>query len=125
MPSRTTTAANGPPPPLSTFWIASTMVRRRNSGSGGLEKANLLIPSLTSESNHSMSQVFRSTRVLTAQGLRPASLVVEGERIVAVESWDSSPPWAVVRDFGAAVLLPGLVDWHVHINEPARTRGES
>jgi allantoinase len=72
-----------------------------------------------------MSQVFRSTRVLTAQGLRPASLVVEGERIAAVESWDSSPPWAVVRDFGDAVLLPGLVDSHVHINEPGRTEWES
>jgi allantoinase len=71
-----------------------------------------------------MSQVFRSTRVLTAQGLRPASLVVEVERIAAVESWDSSPPWAVVRDFGDAVLLPGLVDSHVHINEPGRTEWE-
>jgi len=71
-----------------------------------------------------MSQVFRSTRVLTAQGLAPASLVVEGERIAAVESWDSSPPWAVVRDFGDAVLLPGLVDSHVHINEPGRTEWE-
>jgi allantoinase len=71
-----------------------------------------------------MSQVFRSTRVLTAQGLAPASLVVEGERVAAVESWDSTPPWAVVRDFGDAVLLPGLVDSHVHINEPGRTEWE-
>jgi len=71
-----------------------------------------------------MSQVFRSTRVLTTQGLAPASLVVDGERIAAVESWDSSPPWAVVRDFGDAVLLPGLVDSHVHINEPGRAEWE-
>jgi allantoinase len=71
-----------------------------------------------------MSQVFRSTRVLTAQGLAPASLVVDGEHIAAVESWDSTPPWAVVRDFGDAVLLPGLVDSHVHINEPGRTEWE-
>jgi allantoinase len=71
-----------------------------------------------------MSQVFRSTRVLTAQGLAPATLRVEGERIAAVESWDSAAASAVLRDFGDAVLLPGLVDSHVHINEPGRTEWE-
>jgi allantoinase len=71
-----------------------------------------------------MSQVFRSTRVLTAQGLAPAMLLVEGERIAAVESWDGAPASAVTRDFGDAVLLPGLVDSHVHINEPGRTEWE-
>jgi allantoinase len=71
-----------------------------------------------------MSQVFRSTRVLTAQGLAPATLVVEGERIAAVESWNSAPASALTRDFRDAVLLPGLVDSHVHINEPGRTEWE-
>src|ERR1700677_2386752 len=124
LPSHTTTAANGPPTPISTFWMASAIARRKNSGFGGLDNANLLIPSLTSESNHSMSQVFRSTRVLTAQGLAPATLVVEGERIAAVESWNSAPASALTRDFRDAVLLPGLVDSHVHINEPGRTEWE-
>jgi allantoinase len=71
-----------------------------------------------------MSQVFRSTRVLTAQGLAPASLVVEGERIAALRSWDDAPAGAAMRDFGDAVLLPGLVDSHVHIDEPGRTEWE-
>src|SRR5580658_4326880 len=104
--------------------MASAIARRKNSGFGGLDNANLLIPSLTSESNHSMSQVFRSTRVLTAQGLAPATLRVEGERIAAVESWNSAPASALTRDFRDAVLLPGLVDSHVHINEPGRTEWE-
>jgi allantoinase len=71
-----------------------------------------------------MSQVFRSTRVLTAQGLAPAALVVDGERIAAMQEWNAAVPGALVRDFGDAVLLPGLVDSHVHINEPGRTEWE-
>jgi allantoinase len=71
-----------------------------------------------------MSQVFRSTRVLTDEGLRPAALLVEGERIVEVLSWDAVPGDATEHDFGDAVLLPGLVDSHVHIDEPGRTEWE-
>jgi allantoinase len=71
-----------------------------------------------------MSHVFRSTRVLTAEGLRPAALIVDDGRIVAVAEWDSIEALHLVRDFGDAVLLPGLVDSHVHINEPGRTEWE-
>jgi allantoinase len=71
-----------------------------------------------------MSQVFRSNRVLTAQGLAAAALVVEGGRVAAVRDWGSVPAGAAVLDFGDAVLLPGLVDSHVHINEPGRTEWE-
>jgi allantoinase len=71
-----------------------------------------------------MSQVFRSTRVLTPEGLRPAALLVEGESISALVGWDEAPADAELRDFGDLVLLPGLVDSHVHINEPGRTEWE-
>jgi allantoinase len=75
-----------------------------------------------------MAQAFRSTRVLTAAGLAPATLIVEGERIVRVAGWDEVPmepsPTASLTDFGDAVVLPGLVDSHVHINEPGRTEWE-
>jgi allantoinase len=71
-----------------------------------------------------MAQAFRSTRVLTLQGLVPAVFVVEGERIVEVRSWKDVPAGAQPRDFGDLVLLPGLVDSHVHINDPGRTDSE-
>jgi allantoinase len=71
-----------------------------------------------------MAQAFRSTRVLTPQGLAPATLIVEGERITEVRSWSDAPATAQLHDFGDLVLLPGLVDSHVHINEPGRTEWE-
>jgi len=69
-------------------------------------------------------QAFRSTRVLTPDGLAPATLLVEDERITAVRGWSDVPEAAILRDFGGSVLLPGLVDSHVHINEPGRTEWE-
>jgi allantoinase len=71
-----------------------------------------------------MSQAFRSTRVLTPQGLIPATLLIEQERITGVCGWDEVPAVARLRDYGDYVLLPGLVDSHVHINEPGRTEWE-
>jgi allantoinase len=71
-----------------------------------------------------MAQAFRSTRVLTPNGLRPATLLVEHGRIAAVAGWGEVPLNGKLRDFGDSVILPGLVDSHVHINEPGRTEWE-
>jgi len=71
-----------------------------------------------------MAYAFRSTRVLTPRGLAPATLLVERERITGVCGWDEVPAVARLHDYGDYVLLPGLVDTHVHINEPGRTEWE-
>lgn len=69
--------------------------------------------------------VLRSTRVITPEGTRAASVAVAGGRITAVLAHDAEvPPGARLEDFGDDVLLPGLVDTHVHVNDPGRTEWE-
>ena len=69
-------------------------------------------------------RAFISTRVVTPEGVRPAAVLVEGERIRGVVSPAEIPAEAEREDFGEAAILPGLVDSHVHINEPGRTEWE-
>lgn len=71
-----------------------------------------------------MAKALRSTRVLTPQGFAAAAVIVEQEHIAAVCGWDDAPRTAELLDFGDLLLLPGLVDTHVHINEPGRTEWE-
>ncbi|MFI0515181.1 allantoinase AllB [Streptomyces sp. WSLK1-5] len=69
--------------------------------------------------------VLRSTRVITPEGTRPASVAVAGGRIAAVLPHDAPvPTGARLEDLGDDVLLPGLVDTHVHVNDPGRTEWE-
>ena len=63
-----------------------------------------------------------SSRTLVDGGLRPAAVTIRDGRIVAIG--DSPPPGAAVQDLGDRVLMAGLVDTHVHINEPGRTEWE-
>jgi allantoinase len=65
-----------------------------------------------------------SDRIVTPQGIRPGAVLVDGERIRGVVSSVEVPIEFVREDFGTATLLPGLVDSHVHINEPGRTEWE-
>ncbi|MFF0288088.1 allantoinase AllB [Streptomyces sp. NPDC005262] len=69
--------------------------------------------------------VLRSTRVVTPEGTRPAAVAVADGRIDAVLAYDTEvPAGARLEDFGDDVLLPGLVDTHVHVNDPGRTEWE-
>ena len=70
-----------------------------------------------------MPQAIRSTRVVTPAGLTAATVFIEAGRIAAVGAWNDAPREGI-SDCGDAVILPGLVDPHVHINEPGRTQWE-
>ena len=65
-----------------------------------------------------------SRRVVTPEGERAGAVLVGGEAIVGVVGTDAVPPGARVEDVGDSVILPGLVDSHVHVNEPGRTDWE-
>ncbi|MFC0527001.1 allantoinase AllB [Phytohabitans kaempferiae] len=64
----------------------------------------------------------RSRRAVLPDGERPAAVFVRDGRIAAVEPYDAPGPDGV--DLGEVALLPGLVDTHVHVNEPGRTEWE-
>lgn len=68
--------------------------------------------------------VFRGRRVLTSAGVFPRSVHVANGRIVAVEAFEAVPAGVPVVEAGEHLLAPGLVDTHVHINEPGRTEWE-
>lgn len=65
-----------------------------------------------------------SERVVTPEGLRAAAVVIDGERIAAVVDATDVPANVPVEDVGRLVVMPGLVDAHVHINQPGRTEWE-
>jgi allantoinase len=70
--------------------------------------------------------VLRGRRVVTATGVGPAAVHVRGSTIVRVADHGDVAhvaPGSVV-DAGDLVVMPGLVDTHVHINEPGRTAWE-
>ena len=69
-------------------------------------------------------QLFCSRRVVTPEGVRPAAIEVRDGTITAVHPYDVRPAGSAVRDVGLGVILPGLVDSHVHVNEPGRTEWE-
>src|SRR5947209_8429468 len=62
--------------------------------------------------------------VITPQGERDAAVLIDGETIVDVVARDRIPAGYRLEDVGDRVILPGLLDVHVHINEPGRTEWE-
>lgn len=69
-------------------------------------------------------QAFVSRRVVTREGVCSAAVLVEGESIQDVVEPDRVPVSAEIRDFGNFAILPGLVDSHVHLNDPGRADWE-
>jgi allantoinase len=75
-------------------------------------------------SEASADLVVHSRQVALPDGVREASVVVRGGRIAAVVEGAEAPAAAERVDAGDLWLLPGLVDTHVHMNEPGRTEWE-
>jgi len=68
--------------------------------------------------------IVRGRRVITPEGERPASIHIRGGLITSISEFDSITTGTPIHDAGELVVMPGLVDTHVHINEPGRTDWE-
>jgi len=69
--------------------------------------------------------VIRARRAVVGGAEESVSVGITGERITSVTAYDAPPAGDHVIDLADdEVLLPGLVDTHVHVNEPGRTEWE-
>lgn len=68
--------------------------------------------------------VVRSQRVITPSGEQAAAIHIAGGKIVQVAPWAEVPAGARLVDVEDLAVLPGVVDTHVHLNEPGRTEWE-
>jgi allantoinase len=70
------------------------------------------------------SLVVRSERVALPDGIRPAAIHIRDGRIDSIGEHGDRPAGVRELNAGALVVLPGLVDTHVHINDPGRAHWE-
>lgn len=66
----------------------------------------------------------RGRQVLVDGALRAATVRVADGRVTAVDPYDAPVDGAVLEAPDHAYVLPGVVDTHVHVNEPGRTAWE-
>ena len=78
-----------------------------------------------SESDESYDLVVHADAAFVEGAFRPAALGIRDGRIAAVEPADAALDGAdTVRLAPSRLLVPGVVDTHVHVNEPGRTEWE-
>jgi allantoinase len=69
--------------------------------------------------------VIRGRRVMFQNELIAASIYTNAGRIAAITSFEEIPPDCKIVEAGEdSIVMPGLVDSHVHVNEPGRTEWE-
>jgi allantoinase len=66
----------------------------------------------------------QARQVLVDDTFVPATVTIEHGRIAAIGPYDEEPDGMVLRPADSAYVVPGIVDTHVHINEPGRTSWE-
>ncbi len=82
-------------------------------------------PGHSPEPSEQFDVVLRGERVLTPEGIRAAVVGIRDGRIVAIEPVGADLAAREMVELAAdEVLIPGLVDSHVHVNEPGRTEWE-
>jgi allantoinase len=69
-------------------------------------------------------RILRSRRVVVDGVVGPATIRISGGQIDGIAAYEHDNPGALLEDFDDLVLMPGVVDSHVHVNEPGRTEWE-
>jgi allantoinase len=68
--------------------------------------------------------IVRGRRTITPGGERAAAIHIRGGVISAITAFDDCPSGTLLHDAYDSIVMPGIVDTHVHINEPGRTGWE-
>jgi allantoinase len=68
--------------------------------------------------------VLRGKRVVLPEGERASAIQIRSGAIAAISAFEDIPAGSPMHDAGESIVMPGLVDTHVHINEPGRTEWE-
>lgn len=75
-------------------------------------------------SNVVVDLIVRGKRVITLKGERSAAIHISEGRVVGISEFDDIRAGCTVYEAGDLAVMPGLVDTHVHVNEPGRTEWE-
>jgi allantoinase len=74
---------------------------------------------------HSPELVIRGRRVVTEHSVAPASVHITRGSVSAISIYEDVPAGCELIEAGPqSIMMPGLVDTHVHVNEPGRTEWE-
>src|SRR5258708_541174 len=82
------------------------------------------LPGISDGSGSESDLIVRGKRVVTPHGESAVAIHVRRGVIRMVSDFDDVRPGSLIYEAGDFVVMPGLVDTHVHINEPGRTEWE-
>ncbi len=68
--------------------------------------------------------IVRGKRVVTPEGESAAAIHIRGGVVTTVTEFNEIPRGVPIHEAGDLAVMPGIVDTHVHINEPGRTEWE-
>src|ERR1043166_801551 len=68
-----------------------------------------------------MEFAIKSKNILTPDGMLDGYVIIRDGLIADVVTGENISPELTVEDAGDLVVMPGIIDAHVHINEPGRT----
>jgi allantoinase len=82
------------------------------------------LPDVSEGPSSETGLIVRGRRIVTPVGERAAAIHIRGGVIERVSGFDKVPSGSPIYEAHDFVVMPGLVDTHVHINEPGRTEWE-